>query len=166
MSISKQTMEGLAEATKLAQEALERRAADGDETSVSFWENQVEVLERELEAAQEDFLSNWEETLEAAAELFDMRVELTVQTLEQALSPFGTLELLEDRYNKEKEIQDQYLDDATKLYELNKLNRQLNQSIADENDLLAKSKLRDIQEEILAYQKAGVEMSQFDLDIL
>ena len=166
MSISKQTMEGLAEATRLAQEALEKRAADGDETSVSMWENQVEELERELEAAQDDFLANWEEVLQAAADIFDMRVELTVQTLEQALSPFSSLDILEDRYNKEKELQEKYLDDATKLYELNKLNRQLNQSIADENDLLAKSKLRDIQEEILAYQKAGVDMSQYDLDIL
>jgi cell fate (sporulation/competence/biofilm development) regulator YmcA (YheA/YmcA/DUF963 family) len=42
----------------------------------------------------------------------------------------------------------------------------LNLSIQDENDLLAKSKLRDIQQEILAYQKAGVDMSQYDLDIL
>ena len=166
MSISKQTMEGLAEATRLAQDALEKRAADGDETSVSMWENQIEELERELEAAQDDFLANWEEVLQAAADIFDMRVELTVQTLEQALSPFSSLDILEDRYNKEKELQEKYLDDATKLYELNKLNRQLNQSITDENDLLAKSKLRDIQEEILAYQKAGVDMSQYDLDIL
>ena len=166
MSISKQTMEGLAKATAEAQAALERRAADGDETSVSMWENQVEELERELEAAQDDFLANWEEVLQAAADIFDMRVELTVQTLEAALSPFSNLSILEDRYTKDKEIQDQYLDDATKLYELNKLNRQLNMSIQDENDLLAKSKLRDIQQEILAYQKAGVDMSQYDLDIL
>lgn len=166
MSISKQTMEGLAEATKLAQEALAKRTADSDETSVSFWENQVEMLEIELEKAQDDFLTNWEEVLEAAADIFDMRVELTVQTLEQALSPFSSLSVLEDRYNKEKDLQEKYLDDATKLYELNKLNRQVNQSITDENDLLAKSKLRDIQEEILAYQKAGVQMSQYDLDIL
>lgn len=166
MSISKQTMEGLAEATKLAQEALAKRTADDDETSVSFWENQVEMLEIELEKAQDDFLTNWEEVLEAAADIFDMRVELTVQTLEQALSPFSSLSVLEDRYNKEKDLQEKYLDDATKLYELNKLNRQVNQSITDENDLLAKSKLRDIQEEILAYQKAGVQMSQYDLDIL
>lgn len=166
MSISKQTMEGLAEATKLAQEALAKRTADSDETSVSFWENQVEMLEIELEKAQDDFLTNWEEVLEAAADIFDMRVELTVQTLEQALSPFSSLSVLEDRYNKEKDLQEKYLDDATKLYELNKLNRQVNQSITDENDLLAKFKLRDIQEEILAYQKAGVQMSQYDLDIL
>jgi hypothetical protein len=31
-------------------------------------------LERELEAAQDDFLANWEEVLQAAADIFDMRV--------------------------------------------------------------------------------------------
>ena len=166
MGIAKQKMEGLMEATKLAEEALAKRKADGDTTSVKFWENQVEVLKRELEAASEEFLGTWEDALTAASELFEMRVELAVQTLSDALSPFSSLEILQDRYNKEKEIQDQYLDDATRLYELNKLNREINQSIMDENDLLARSKLRDIQEEILALQKAGVEMSQYDLDVL
>ena len=166
MSISKQTMEGLLEATNLAQEALEKRRADDDETSVKFWENQVEVLKRELEAAQETFLANWEETLQTAGDIFDMRVELAVQTMSDALSPFSSMDVFSEMYTREKEIADQYLDDATKLYELNKLNRQLNLSIKDENDLLAQSKLRDLQEEIYALQKAGVDMSQYDLEIL
>jgi hypothetical protein len=31
---------------------------------------------------------------------------------------------------------------------------------------LAKSKLRDLQEEIYQYQKDGVDMSQYELDVL
>ncbi len=166
MGILKQQMEGLTKATNEAQDALARRRADNDETSVKFWENQVEVLKREMENASDEFLGSWEETLEAAEELFTMRVELAAQTLSDALSPYSSLELLQQAYDRDKEIREQYLDETTKLYELNKLNRQLNLAIAEENDLLAKSKLRDLQEEIYSLQKKGIEMSQFDLDIL
>ena len=166
MTALKKQMDGLIEAEKLAEKALEARRADNDTSSVKFWENQVEELKREMEAASNTFLESWAEVLEAAGELFDLRVEMAVNTLSNALSPFENLETLQDSFEKAKTIQEQYLDDATKLYELNKLNRQLNLAINDENDLLAKSKLRDIQAQIYEYQKSGVEMSQYDLDIL
>jgi hypothetical protein len=98
MGILKQQMDGLAAATKQAQEALANRAADNDETSVKFWENQVEELKHELESASEEFLGSWEETLNAAAELFEMRMELAVNTMSDALSPFSTLELFQQNY--------------------------------------------------------------------
>ena len=73
-----------------------------------------------------------------------MRVELAINTLSNALSPFETLEEFQDKYEKAKTINDQYLDDAERLYELNKLNRQLNLQLNDTNDLLAKQKLKEI----------------------
>lgn len=166
MGILKQQMEGLSAATKQAQDALAARRADNDESSVKFWENQVEMLKQELETATEEFLGSWEDVLEEAGNLFEMRVELAVQTMSDALSPFSSLELFQNNYNQDKTIRDQYLDDATRIYELNKLNRELNRAVTDENDLLAKSKLRDIQQQIYELQRSGVEMSQFDLEIL
>lgn len=166
MKSLKAQMDGLTKATKEAQAALADRQADGDTSSVKFWENQVEVLKQETEKASEEFLASWEETLEAAQELFEMRVEMAVNTLSNALSPFETLEDFQDKYEKAKTINEEYLDDAERLYELNKLNRQLNLQLADTNDLLAKQKLRDIQQEIHDLQADGVQMSQYDLEYL
>lgn len=166
MKSLKAQMDGLTKATKEAQKALADRKADRDETSVKFWENQVEVLKQETEKASEEFLASWEETLEAAQELFEMRVEMAVNTLANALSPFETLEDFQDKYEKAKTINEEYLDDAERLYELNKLNRQLNLQLNDTNDLLAKQKLRDIQQEIHDLQADGVQMSQYDLEYL
>lgn len=166
MKSLKAQMDGLTKATKEAQAALADRQADGDTSSVKFWENQVEVLKQETEKASDEFLASWEETLEAAQDLFEMRVEMAVNVLSNALSPFETLEDFQDKYEKAKTINEEYLDDAERLYELNKLNRQLNLQLADTNDLLAKQKLRDIQQEIHDLQADGVQMSQYDLEYL
>lgn len=166
MKSLKAQMDGLAKATKEAQAALADRQADGDTSSVKFWENQVEVLKQETEKASDEFLASWEETLEAAQDLFEMRVEMAVNVLSNALSPFETLEDFQDKYEKAKTVNEEYLDDAERLYELNKLNRQLNLQLADANDLLAKQKLRDIQQEIHDLQADGVQMSQYDLEYL
>ena len=166
MKSLKGQMDGLTKATKEAQAALADRQADGDTSSVKFWENQVEVLKQETEKASEEFLASWEETLEAAQDLFEMRVEMAVNILSNALSPFETLEDFQDKYEKAKTINEQYLDDADRLYELNKLNRQLNLQLANANDLLAKQKLRDIQQEIHDLQADSVQMSQYDLEYL
>lgn len=166
MKSLKAQMDGLAKATKEAQAALADRQADGDTSSVKFWENQVEVLKQETEKASDEFLASWEETLEAAQDLFEMRVEMAVNVLSNALSPFETLEDFQDKYEKAKTINEEYLDDAERLYELNKLNRQLNLQLADTNDLLAKQKLKDIQQEIHDLQADGIQMSQYDLEYL
>lgn len=166
MKSLKGQMDGLTKATKEAQAALADRQADGDTSSVKFWENQVEILKQETEKASDEFLASWEETLEAAQDLFEMRVEMAVAVLSNALSPFETLEDFQDKYEKAKTINEEYLDDAERLYELNKLNRQLNLQLADANDLLAKQKLRDIQQEIHDLQADGVKMSQYDLEYL
>lgn len=166
MKSLKGQMDGLTKATKEAQAALADRQADGDTSSVKFWENQVEVLKQETEKASDEFLASWEETLEAAQDLFEMRVEMAVNILSNALSPFETLEDFQDKYEKAKTVNEEYLDDAERLYKLNKLNRQLNLQLADTNDLLAKQKLRDIQQEIHDLQADGVKMSQYDLEYL
>ena len=166
MTTLKGQMDGLVKAQKEAEAALADRRADGDESSVKFWKNQVEVIKQEVEKASDEFLGSWEETLEAAQDLFEMRVEMAVNTLSNALSPFETLEQFQDKYEKAKTINDQYLDDAERLYELSKLNRQLNLQMKDTDDLLAQEKLKEIQKEINDLQADGVQMSQYDLDYL
>ena len=162
----KEEMTGLTEATELAKKAYENSLAANDEQSIKFWENQLSILEQELESSQSEFLSSWEEVLNSASDIFEAQVQTISLILSDALSPYSSLEALQTAYDQVKTIQEQYLDDSTKLYELNKLNRQLNLAITDENDLLAKQKLRDIQEDIYNLQRTGVQMSQYDLDIL
>ena len=52
------------------------------------------------------------------------------------------------------------------LYELNKLNRDITNSIDDIDSIAAKQALRDLQEEINELQRSGAQISKYDLDML
>jgi hypothetical protein len=67
-------------------------------------------------------LSSWEEVLQAASDQFDLAIELTIQKLKDAISEYG-LDGLADRYEKAKTVNEQYLSQLDKEYELNKLIR-------------------------------------------
>jgi hypothetical protein len=51
------------------------------------------------------------------------------------------------------------LQDYEKIYNLSKLTRDIEKSMDDTDSVRAKSKLRDIQEEIYALQESGAEMT-------
>jgi hypothetical protein len=67
---------------------------------------------------------------------------------------------------RQQTINEQYLNDYQKAYEITKLTRDINKSIDETDNLKAKEALRDIQEEINEYQKEGNEMSRYDIDYL
>jgi hypothetical protein len=80
-------------------------------------------LKKKAEEASAEFLASWEEALTAASELYEARVEMAIAVMEDALSPYKTMEELQAVYDRAKEIQERYLSDSKKLYELNKMNR-------------------------------------------
>jgi len=61
---------------------------------------------------------------------------------------------------------DLYVDNYQKIHDLNKLNRDIDQSISDTDNLKSKGRLRDLQKEINDLQEDGTELSEYDLDIL
>jgi tRNA threonylcarbamoyl adenosine modification protein YeaZ len=56
--------------------------------------------------------------------------------------------------------------DYEKVYELSKLNRDVTNSIDDSGSVKSKKILRDLQEEIINYQKSGEKMSRYELEHL
>ncbi|MBP3801515.1 MAG: hypothetical protein J6I85_05805 [Clostridia bacterium] len=73
---------------------------------------------------------------------------------------------LSEEFARKNEIADIYVEDYEKIYQLSKLNRDINKSLDDSTTLASKAKLRDIQKEINDLQESGVEVSQYDLDVL
>ena len=56
--------------------------------------------------------------------------------------------------------------DYEKIYNLSKLTRDIENSMNETDNIRAKSKLRDIQEEIYKLQESGAEVTQFEVDEL
>lgn len=137
------------------------------ESSVEELKKQYQELQAAVNEAENNLLSSWEDALSAANDLFQMSVETAIAAFEEGISgTYGSLDMLQDAYDKQKDLGDLYLDDYKQIYELSKLTRDINKSIDDTDNIASKNKLREIQQEINDLQEAGVELSQYDLDFL
>ena len=138
------------------------------------YENQAEEFRKAYEANQQladtaykDFLSKWEDLLSSATEMYQVMVEQATKTFEDAISPlFNSLSLLQEQFDREKQMMDLYVDDYQRLHDLSKLNRDIQNSILDTDNIASKERLRELQKEINKLQEDGTELSEYDLDIL
>ena len=153
------------EAQKDAAAKLAAARKSGNQADIEYWEKQYEEITKAVEESHDAMLGSWEEVLQAASDQFDLAIELTIQKLKDGISEFG-LDGLADRYEKAKTVNEQYLSQLDKEYELNKLIRQVERSIDETDSIAGKQKLLDLQNEINEKMAEGVELSQYDLDYL
>lgn len=127
----------------------------------------MEHIEEESRAAKEAFLGSWEEALTTAREVFESNIQLAMEEFEDAISGiYGSLDAMKEAYDQNKVLREQYLEEYERIYELNKLNRDITNSMDDVDSITAKQTLRDLQEEINQLQRSGAQISKYDLDML
>ncbi|MDD4804361.1 MAG: phage tail tape measure protein [Candidatus Pacebacteria bacterium] len=163
---AKEKYDALVASQQSAQENLLKAQGSGDSEATKYWTNTLEDISIKVEEAQDEMQQNWADALTAAADKFDKVVEITIAKLEDALSSFTDLDTFSDVYSKAQSAVDRFLSDNEKIYELNKLNRDINKSIDNTANLAAKTKLKEVLEEINKLQSDNVTMSKYDLDYL
>lgn len=161
---SRRAWEALQAAEETAKTALAEAIASGVEDDIKYWEKEVERINKEEEAAQETMLSNWENTLTLIVEEFKKAVEDAVESFNKSFTADGTF--LSDAYDKRQKENERYLEDYQKIYELSKLNRDINNSIDDTDNLAGKKKLKELLAEINEYEAEGVQMSEYDVEYM
>ena len=149
-----------------AEAALAEAQANGDEKSAKLWEETLIELNANMQEAQEDFLGSWEDTLDLLSEHFEAAVERVIDTFNEAVYAYGGLEGLSKEFSRQQEMADAMVDDYAKIYELSKLNRNIQKTIDDTDVIAGKQKLKKLQQEINALTEDGVEMSKYDLEYL
>ena len=77
-----------------------------------------------------------------------------------------TLDNLHEYYDMQKTLQDRYLPTYQKIYELNKLTRDVNNAIDNTTNIKGKERLLQLQEDILKRQKDGVEVTEYEIGFL
>ena len=139
-----------------------------DEATASQAEREAKAeMEDALNEAQEDFYATWENTLSKATEILERWVEDAGARFEEALSPmYQSLDRLEEAYERMKEQDENYYDNYEQLYHLSQLTRDISNSIDDTDNIKGKQRLRDLMKEITDIQARGVELSEYDVDIL
>ena len=132
------------------------------------WKENIEEMKKELADAEEDFMGSWEEALQSIQEQFELAVSNAIETFSDALAgPLaGSLDELQASFDRQNNLAERFLPEYEKIYELNKLNRDITNSINDTDNVKAKQELAKLQEEINALEAEGTEVSRFQTEDL
>ena len=144
---------------------LEEALKSGNQADIDYWKKQYDEITKMVEESHNEMLGSWEEVLQAASDQFDQAIELTIQKLKDAISEYG-LDGLADRYEKAKTVNEQYLSQLDKEYELNKLIRQMEKSVDETDNIKAKQILNDLLDQANEKMAENVQLSQYDLEYM
>lgn len=163
----KQQVETLKQMRTNAQEQYDKAVANGDSIGIKQWNDSLKEIDEQVHSAEENFLDTWQEALERAHNIFEEEMDNIVKEFEDGISPiYGSIEALQDAITRANELNDQYLSDADKTYELNKLRRQIEGSIDNTDIIPHKQALNKLQDELNKKLKDGSKISEYDLKIL
>ena len=164
---AKQQVEILKQMRANAQEQYDKAVANEDSIGIKQWSDTLKEIDDQVHSAEENFLDTWQEALERARDIFEEEMDNIVKEFEDGVSPiYGSIEALQDAITRANELNDQYLSDTDKTYELNKLRRQIEGSIDDTDIIPHKQALNKLQDELNKKLKDGSKISEYDLKIL
>lgn len=147
--------------------AAAARKAYEDAVKQGLSQDVIDAAAEKMRQAEEELLSDTEAAIQAANEIFKSALEETIKSFSDTVAGlYGSMDDLKDAFDKQKELNDIYVDDYKKIYELTKLSRDLSKSIDDTDSIKAKNALKDLQAEINELQKQGVELSEYDISYL
>ena len=151
-----------------AEAALAEARKNGLEEDAKLWEKTLEEMRTSLDEAEEDFMQSWEDALDGIRQQFEEAVGHAVETLSDALAGplMGSMEELQDAFDRQNTIAERYLPDYEKIYELNKLNRDITNSIDETDNIKAKQELAALQAEINALEESEAQISEYQMENL
>lgn len=165
LRIAKSTYDMNKQALADAQAERAKAEAEGRTEDVEMWDEIIKELETKTQESEQAMLDQWKSAVEEAGNIFEETVTRAIATAEKALSGmYDNLEQMKTAFDQHNEIQDRYLDDYAKIYELNKLIRDINKSIDETDNVKAKRELRDLEQDIAAIYESEEEVSKYQVD--
>lgn len=147
--------------------AMEEAIIMNDEDSIRMWRERLNDINDTVNSAQETYLSNLSDALDTATEIFQKYIEQAAEDYDKVLSPlYDTIDFLQDAYDRQETVDNDYVQDYEKIYSLQKAMRTLDEAIDDTDNIAAKNRLKKIQQEINGYKADEVKMSEYDLEAL
>lgn len=169
MAITVQQRDRVREQQTLLQQAAEglaRAQAGNNQRLIKQAQDYYDKIKEQAQEAEEEFISSISEAIDKTFEnLADSISRLFTETTKD-LYAVGGIEDFNKNMELRNQLEDEYLDEANKEYELNKLQRQIQQEISKNNTLLTRTKLGDLMREITEAQKSSTELSKTELTFL
>ena len=164
----KSEMEFIAKSRESLEKEIESLRGKNDAESkrtLHQLEEQLKDVTDKYTETYESWLDSWEAELQAAADMYTETLENIVDNFEDSIAgAMGSMSELQEAFDRKKAIDDVYLDDYEKIYQLSKLNRDINNSIDDTDNIKSKQALKKLLGEIEQLQEDGVELSEYDVE--
>lgn len=123
-------------------------------------------LQEKIREAKETLLSSTEAALQAVEESYTNTINSIFKELDEQLGGSAdSLTQLAEAYGYYQEEQANYVSTSKELYEISKLNRDIDRSIEDALTTTSKEKLKALQEQINAMSELN-ELSEYDIEMM
>lgn len=163
----------LEEAQKTLEQFYEENGRDTsayNDTQKFFYNNLKQTFDEATEAAssaQSEFYSSMQELTDAARAAIEESARIIAEELTDALGGvFDSMDSGLDMYNHQQNIDEFFLDDYDKGYELRKLLRSIDDAMEDVTDPERLAEWGTLIDDINAASADGVQITQTDLEIL
>jgi hypothetical protein len=149
-----------------------REAYDQQKDKISaeerkMWEDTIQEMEKSLMEAEESAMSSIEEWMQAVNDKFISEIEQAMDKFSETVAgKFKNLTELQEAFERSRSMTEMYLEDYEKIYEFSKLNRDIEKSIDETDNVRAKKELLALQEEINELEESGAEVSEYQMENL
>lgn len=147
--------------------AFEQQKDKISEDERKMWEDTIKQMEESLRESEEAAMGSIETWMQAVNDKFIAEIEATMDRFAETVSgKFKNLNELQEAFERRQSENDRYLDDYKKIYEFSKLNRDIEKSIDQTDNVRAKKELLKLQEEINELEESGAEVSEYQMENL
>lgn len=130
-------------------------------------EGDLKALEEQIQQTEENIMQNAEATMKYVQEIFTNTIDQIFDDLDRLNTSTGeTLSWIKQtKWDWWKEDQDQFVDSITEVYEIDKLTRKIEQSIAESRSKYNQEQLKALENEIQLRSEAN-DLTQYDLKMM
>lgn len=126
---------------------------------------QYEALAQEIADVNKEILSDTEQALQQISEAFTNEIEIIFENLNEQIAGTGnSIDDLADAYSYYQEEQERYVTTAKKLYEVSKLNRDIENTMNDVTSKVHKNLLAELQDRINKQSEMN-ELTEYDIEM-
>lgn len=163
VDISRSSMESI---KNTLDELMATSTAGMSDAEKKLLQDQIDYYTKSYHEALETYTSDLSAAAQEVANIFEVAINNICDSFSEAIGGLSAnLADLQTRFDQSNTLKDQTLADYERLYQLNKLNKKINDSIDDSTTVKSKQLLASLQDEINKKEAQGVKLSEYDLEV-
>ena len=152
------------EAVSALEQAIMRETS---EETKALMQKELDDMRDTLNEQVEDTAQKWEDCMRGIQEAYEDTVSVALDDWQTKMAGLaGSADMLQLSFDMATDIDDNYLDDYDKIYELSKLSADINNSIDDTDNIQSKEDLVALMEKVNELNESDADISQYTVDVL